>query len=98
MSPSTLPPSKRRDPWLDAVRGASVVAMVFGHTLDLTLEDRLRDLPLVGLYWSFRGLTAPLFLVAAGWALASSLRLTDADTVCRRLRRALPKNPWSTTR
>ncbi len=62
--------------------------MVFGHTLDLTLEDRLRDLPLVGLYWSFRGLTAPLFLVAAGWALASSLRLTDADTVGRRLRRA----------
>lgn len=62
--------------------------MVFGHTLDLTLEDRLRDLPLVGLYWSFRGLTAPLFLVVAGWALASSLRLTDADTVGRRLRRA----------
>ena len=62
--------------------------MVFGHTLDLTLEDRLRDLPLVGLYWSFRGLTAPLFLLVAGWALASSLRLTDADTLGRRLRRA----------
>ncbi|HZJ55991.1 MAG TPA: acyltransferase family protein [Myxococcaceae bacterium] len=88
MSPSTLPLSKRRDPWLDTVRGASVVAMVLGHTLDLTLEDRVRDLPLVALYWSFRGLTAPLFLVVAGWALASSLRSTDADTVGRRLRRA----------
>jgi hypothetical protein len=62
--------------------------MVFGHTVDLTLEDRLRDLPLVGLYWSFRGLTAPLFLVVAGWALASSLRSTDNETVGRRLRRA----------
>ena len=89
MSPSTLPVPSRRDPWLDAVRGASVVAMVFGHTLDLTLEDRVRDLPLVGLYWSFRGLTAPLFLVVAGWALVSSLRSTDADTLGRRLRRAV---------
>src|SRR5215470_5841201 len=62
--------------------------MVIGHTLDLTLLDQVRDRPLVGLYWSFRGLTAPLFLVVAGWALASSLRSTDADTVGRRLRRA----------
>ena len=70
------------------MRGVSVVAMVFGHTLDLTLLDRVRELPLVGLYWSFRGLTAPLFLVVAGWALASSLRSAQADTVGRRLRRA----------
>jgi hypothetical protein len=62
--------------------------MVFGHTLDLTLLDHVRGLPLVGLYWSFRGLTAPLFLVVAGWALVSSLRSTQADTVGRRLRRA----------
>jgi len=62
--------------------------MVFGHTLDLTLLDRVRGLPLVGLYWSFRGLTAPLFLVVAGWALVSSLRSAQADTVGRRLRRA----------
>ena len=88
MSPSTLPPSVRRDPWLDAVRGAAVVAMVFGHTLDLTLEDRVRDLPLVTLYWSFRGLTAPLFLVVAGWALVSSLRAADTEALGRRLRRA----------
>ena len=89
MSPSTLPaPSTRRDPWLDAVRGLSVVAMVFGHTLDLTLTDQVREVSLVALYWSFRGLTAPLFLVVAGWALVSSLRAADSDTVGRRLRRA----------
>jgi hypothetical protein len=70
------------------VRGFSVVAMVFGHTLDLTLSDAVRDAPLVALYWSFRGLTAPLFLVVAGWALVSSLRRTDGDSVGRRLRRA----------
>jgi len=62
--------------------------MVFGHTLDLTLTDRVREAPLVGLYWSFRGLTAPLFLVVAGWALVSSLRTTNGDSVGRRLRRA----------
>ncbi len=90
MSPSNLPsPARaRRDPWLDAVRGLSVVAMVFGHTLDLTLQEGVRVHPLVELYWSFRGLTAPLFLVVAGWALVASLRSTDADTVGRRLRRA----------
>ena len=70
------------------MRGVSVLAMVFGHTLDLTLEQRLRDLPLVEFYWSFRGLTAPLFLVVAGWALVASLRSTEADTAGRRLRRA----------
>jgi uncharacterized membrane protein len=78
----------RRDPWLDAVRGFSVVAMVLGHTLDLTLEAGLREHPLIVLYWSFRGLTAPLFLVAAGWALASSFSAVDPDTVGRRMRRA----------
>ena len=90
MSPPTLPQPlrARRDPWLDAVRGLSVVAMVFGHTLDLTVEDRVRDAPLVTLYWSLRGLTAPLFLVVAGWALVASLRSADADTMGRRLRRA----------
>jgi hypothetical protein len=62
--------------------------MVFGHTLDLTLLDRVRGLPVVDLYWSFRGLTAPLFLVVAGWALVSSMRSAQADTVGRRLRRA----------
>src|SRR5262249_52025296 len=62
--------------------------MLFGHTLDLTRGDGIREHPVVGLCWSFRGLTAPLFLVVAGWALVSSLRSTGPDAVGRRLRRA----------
>jgi len=77
-----------RDPWLDAVRGVSVVAMVVGHTLDMSLTPAIRDAPLIALYWSFRGLTAPLFLVVAGWALVSSVPRLDSPTVARRLRRA----------
>jgi acyltransferase len=77
-----------RDPWLDAVRGASVLAMVAGHTLDLSLTPALRDAPLIALYWSFRGLTAPLFLVVAGWALLASVPRLDGATVARRLQRA----------
>src|SRR5262249_42017182 len=82
------PARPRRDPWLDAVRGASVVAMVFGHTLDLTLDETVRHTPLVTLYWSFRGLTAPLFLVVAGWALVASLASTGPHTVGPPPRRA----------
>jgi len=77
-----------RDPWLDAVRGVSVLAMVLGHTLDLTLVSGVREHPLVVLYWSLRGLTAPLFLVIAGWALVSSFGPGDPGVVGRRLRRA----------
>jgi hypothetical protein len=62
--------------------------MVVGHTLDATLVESIRDHPLVVLYWSFRGLTAPLFLLVAGWALVASLPRTTEETVRRRLRRA----------
>lgn len=65
-----------------------MVAMVVGHTLDATLAESGRAHPLVGLYWSFRGLTAPLFLLVAGWALVASLPRTDEEAVFRRLRRA----------
>src|SRR5262249_9382026 len=78
-----------RDPWLDAVRGVSVVAMVVGHTLDMSLTPAIRDAPLIALYWSFRGLTAPLFLVVAGWALVRSIPRPDPGTLSRRLRRAM---------
>jgi acyltransferase len=81
-------PRSARDPWLDAVRGASVVAMVTGHTLDVTLTDSVRVSPLIALYWSFRGLTAPLFLLVAGWALVASLPATEGGPVRRRLKRA----------
>jgi hypothetical protein len=62
--------------------------MVVGHTLDVALDNRIRAAPLLALYWSFRGLTAPLFLVVAGWALVASLSTMRSDTAGRRLRRA----------
>ncbi len=62
--------------------------MVFGHTLDLTLDDRLRDAPLVDACTGpFRGLTAPLFLVVAGWALVG------LAPVGRRRHRGAPPPP-----
>src|SRR5262249_52066679 len=67
----------------------SVVAMVVGHTLDMSLTPAIRDAPLIALYWSFRGLTAPLFLVVAGWALVRSIPRPDPGTLSRRLRRAM---------
>ena len=63
--------------------------MVVGHTLDMSLTPAIRDAPLIALYWSFRGLTAPLFLVVAGWALVSSVLQLDRNVVHRRVRRAV---------
>ena len=63
--------------------------MVVGHTLDMSLTPAIRDAPLIALYWSFRGLTAPLFLVVAGWALVSSVPQLDRNVVHRRVRRAV---------
>lgn len=69
------PPSQGRTriASLDAARALGVVAMVFGHALDALVTASLRDDPLFGAYWKARGLTAPLFLVAAGWAVTSSV-------------------------
>jgi uncharacterized membrane protein len=44
--------------------------MVLGHTFDALLAAEVRAEPLVGLYWTARGFTAPLFMVVSGWALA----------------------------
>jgi uncharacterized membrane protein len=63
-------------PALDAARALGVVAMVVGHTLDALLAAPLRDDPLVLAYWKARGLTAPVFFMASGWALTLA--------VCRR--------------
>lgn len=73
-SPAAAPtrPSTR-SPGLDAVRALAVVAMVFGHTADGLLSDAQRALPAVQTYWAFRGLTAPLFLFVAGWAVMASV-------------------------
>jgi acyltransferase len=44
--------------------------MVVGHTLDALLAAAVRSEPALVAYWSVRGFTAPLFLMAAGWAAA----------------------------
>ena len=67
------PKAGTRSPGLDAVRALAVVAMVFGHTADGLLSDSERALPAVQTYWAFRGLTAPLFLFVAGWAVMASV-------------------------
>ncbi len=65
MSPVKAP----RSPGLDAARAIAVVAMVIGHTADAMLSDASRAQPWIQTYWAFRGLTAPLFLFVAGWAV-----------------------------
>jgi acyltransferase len=69
-----------------------VIAMVFGHTLDAVLAPETRLSPAVALYWKARGLTAPLFLVVAGWAVTVAIRRgreRGADVRLGRLPRAL---------
>jgi len=63
----------RRIPALDAARALAVVAMVVGHTLDALLALSDRGAPLAVAYWRARGLTAPIFLVAAGWAVTVAI-------------------------
>ena len=52
--------------------------MVAGHTLDALLAPEARAHPGVAIYWQARGFTAPLFLVAAGWALSVSTARSGA--------------------
>jgi hypothetical protein len=47
--------------------------MVAGHTLDALLSPAAREAPLLVAYWKARGFTAPLFLVAAGWAVTVAI-------------------------
>lgn len=88
-----LAPSRRpRLPALDAARAIGVVAMVAGHTLDALLSPEARAHPLAVGYWKARGLTAPLFLLVAGWAVTVALRRAPARglaAVWQRLPRVL---------
>jgi peptidoglycan/LPS O-acetylase OafA/YrhL len=81
-----------RDASLDLARALAVVAMVCGHSLDAFLATDVRTSPGVATYWSFRGLTAPLFLVVSGWAVSTVLSrspLRGLPLVRRRLPRVL---------
>lgn len=62
-----------RLPGLDAARALAVIAMVVGHTAHALLTDQARALSWVQTYWTFRGLTAPLFLFVSGWAVFASV-------------------------
>jgi len=64
--------------------------MVMGHTLDAVLKDSARETTGMLVYWSFRAVTAPLFLFVAGWAFATTVGRTGASGVPL-LRRYLPR-------
>ncbi|WP_241759138.1 acyltransferase family protein [Pyxidicoccus parkwayensis] len=88
----TLEKQPTRHPGLDGARGLAVLAMVMGHTLDALLTPEARALPWVQNYWAFRGITAPLFLLVAGWAVVAALGTKPnaaRDIYGRRLRRSL---------
>ncbi len=88
----TFQKRETRHPGLDGARGLAVLAMVVGHTLDALLSPAVRAHPWIQTYWTFRGITAPLFLLVSGWAVVAALgsRPTAArDTYGKRLRRAL---------
>ncbi len=83
---------RRRIAALDVARAVGVVAMVLGHTLDAVLATSAREQPALVAYWKVRGLTAPLFMMAAGWALAVAVARSGAGglaTARRRLPRVL---------
>lgn len=88
---STSPKARPgRDLGLDTARAFATFAMVVGHTLDGLLDQALRSEPLVATYWRFRGLTAPMFLLVSGWAVATVISRSKAsgrDVVRARLPR-----------
>ena len=67
------PPKPPRIATLDAARALGVLAMVFGHTMDAVLSHEVRALPAMVTYWQARGLTAPLFMLVSGWAVAVAI-------------------------
>ncbi|MFY2560790.1 acyltransferase family protein [Corallococcus terminator] len=88
----TFQQQSTRHPGLDGARGLAVLAMVLGHTLDALLSPEARQLPWVQHYWTFRGITAPLFLLVSGWAVIAALGTKPnaaRDTLGRRIRRSL---------
>jgi uncharacterized membrane protein len=57
-----------RSTTIDAARGLAAILMVVGHTADACLDTAGRASRFVQAYFQFRGFTAPLFFVVAGWA------------------------------
>ncbi len=66
--------------------------MVLGHTLDALLAPEVRANTWVQHYWELRGITAPLFLLVAGFAVVAALGTSQqsaGQSFGRRARRAL---------
>ncbi|MCP3098941.1 acyltransferase [Myxococcus sp. K15C18031901] len=88
----TFQQQSTRHPGLDGARGLAVLAMVVGHTLDALLSTEARQHPWIQHYWTFRGITAPLFLLVSGWAVVAALGTRPnaaRDTLGKRVRRSL---------
>lgn len=69
-----------------------MVAMVLGHTLDALLAPEVRATAWVQHYWELRGITAPLFLLVAGFAVVTALGTSQESagrSFGRRARRAM---------
>ncbi|HET8541256.1 MAG TPA: heparan-alpha-glucosaminide N-acetyltransferase domain-containing protein [Anaeromyxobacter sp.] len=73
MPARSAPARSPRIPSLDAARALGVVAMVVGHTLDAVVALSARDGAVLAAYWKARGLTAPVFMAAAGWAVTAAV-------------------------
>ena len=65
-----MSPVKKRYLFLDMLRAIAVAEMIHGHSLDGLLDVTLRDTPFFINWIHVRGYTAPIFLFAAGLALA----------------------------
>lgn len=54
--------------FIDLMRAIAVLQMVQGHTIDVLLAQNLRntDLPIFGVWYFLRGMTAPIFMFTAG--------------------------------
>lgn len=71
-------PREGRVDMLDAVRLLAAFQMIQGHTIDALLSDALRDGAFFHAWTWVRGLTAPIFLIAAGLSFSLAASLADA--------------------
>jgi fucose 4-O-acetylase-like acetyltransferase len=84
-------PEGNRDRLIDAMKGAGILLVVFGHAV-LAHDPRFRDNPLFIFVFSF---TMPLFFFLSGWVLPRSLNRPAAAYLGRQLRRlVVPFFAW----
>ncbi|MCK9210656.1 MAG: DUF1624 domain-containing protein [Ignavibacteriaceae bacterium] len=92
----TTTSSKNRVIFLDLLRAFAVLNMVQGHTIDVLLGSQFRDMtnPIFLIWFSNRGLTAPIFMFSAGTTFMYLFRLQKVSfrenpRVMRGVKRAL---------